>query len=132
MDRRKQAIKLFLNDKYATETTGVVIEKVDNSYCKCSLEIEEKHLNTNGFVMGGAIFTLADSAFGIAANTPVNNCVTLTGDVSFTRPTKGPKLYAEAKCVKDGRRICFFDVIVRDSEEKIIASFSMSGFRSDE
>lgn len=132
MDYKERALGLFSKDRYATETTGVVIEEVKENYCQCSLEIEDKHLNTNGFVMGGAIFTLADYAFGVAANTPTANCVTLSGSVSFTRPTKGPKLFAEAVCVKNGRRICFFDVSVTDTEGKIIASFSMSGFRSEE
>lgn len=131
MDYKERALKLF-TDKYALDTTGVVIEEVEENYCKCSLKVEDKHLNTNGFVMGGAIFTLADYAFGVAANTPTANCVTLSSSVSFTRPANGPMLYAEASCVKNGRRICFFDVTVTDSNDKIIASFSMSGFRSEE
>lgn len=131
MNYKELAILNFSNDKYATEITGVIIEEVDRSYCKCKLDIFDKHLNTNGFVMGGAIFTLADYTFGIAANTPTSNCVTLTSSVSFTRPAKGPVLFAEAKCVKDGRRICYFDVTVTDLEKKIVASFSMSGFRSE-
>lgn len=132
MDYKERALELFKKDKYALETTGVTIEEVDEYYCKCSLKIEEKHLNYNGVVMGGAIFTLADLAFGIAANIPVSNCVTLSSSVSFARPAFGPVLYAVAKCVKDGRRICFYDVMITDDKDKLIASFSMSGFRSED
>ena len=131
MDYKQRAINEFSADRYAISTTGVVIEKVDVNYSVCSLKIEDKHLNTNGGVMGGAIFTLADYAFGVAANTPVSNCVTLSANVNFTRPSKGPILYAVAKCVKDGRRICFFEVNVTDAEGKLIAVFEMNGFRSE-
>ena len=131
MDYKQRAVDEFSADRYAISTTGVVIEKVDVNYSVCSLKIDDKHLNTNGCVMGGAIFTLADYAFGVAANTPVSNCVTLSANVNFTRPTKGPILYAEAKCVKDGRRICFFDVNVTDTDGKLIAAFEMNGFRAE-
>lgn len=130
MDYKNRALNLFSKDRYALKTTGVKVEKVEENYCKCRLDIEDKHLNTNSFVMGGAIFTLADYTFGIAANTPIANCVTLSSSIRFTRPAKGPTLFAEAKCIKDGRSVCFFEVTVTDPEGKIIATGQFSGFRS--
>ena len=120
-----------IQDKYAIKTTGVNVDFVEVNHAICSLNIENKHLNANGFVMGGAIFTLADYAFGCAANEDVENCVTLASNISFTRPAKGPKLFAEAKCVKDGRTICFYEVTITDSAGKIVAYAQTSGFRSN-
>ena len=130
MDYKQKAIDHFSRDRFSIETTGVKIEKVEENYCLCSLAIEDKHLNANDFVMGGAIFTLADYAFGVAANSPEENCVTLSSTMNFMRPTKGPVLYAEAKCVKNGRTIAFFDVTVTEPDGKVIASAQISGFRA--
>lgn len=131
MDYKQRAESLFLKDRYAIETTGVVVEEVGENYCKCRLDIKDKHLNANDCVMGGAIFTLTDYAFGVAANTPVSNSVTLSSNISFTRPAKGPTLFAEAKCIKNGRTICFFQIEVTDSEGRTIATAQTSGFRSN-
>jgi len=131
MDYKHRALDLFSKDRYAIETTGVVVEEVDQNYCKCRLDIEEKHLNANDCVMGGAIFTLADYTFGVAANTPVADSVTLSSSIRFVRPAKGPVLFAEAKCIKNGRNICFFEVTVTDAEGRIVATSQTSGFRSN-
>ena len=65
-DLTQTARECFSADQYAIKTTGVKIEKVTPGYCLCSLAIDERHLNNNGDVMGGALFTLADYAFGTA------------------------------------------------------------------
>lgn len=130
MDLKQWAIDSFYGDRYSTETTGIRIEAVQENYAKCSLVIEDKHMNKNDKVMGGAIFTLADFAFGVAANTPLSNCVSLSANINFLRATTGPVLYAEAKCVKNGRNVCFYDVTVTDSQGRIIATVVSNGFRS--
>lgn len=121
----------FSRDRFAINQTGVIIEEACEGYARCSMKVEDWHLNNNDKVMGGAIFTLADYAFGVAANTPKTNCVSLNATVNFIRSTTGPVLYAEAKCVKDGRNICFFNVVVTDSEDRIIATVATDGFRSE-
>ena len=129
MDYLKRALDHFSNDRYAN-LTGIETIAVDVNYAKCRLVIDDRHLNNINTVMGGAIFTLADYAFGNASNTPVANCITLDSSFNFMRATTGPVLYAEAKCVKDGRSICFFIVSVTDSEGKLIAEGQFKGFRT--
>lgn len=129
MDYTQQAKDKFYNDIYAVRTTGVRIEEAAPNYSRCSMEIDERHYNTNGDVMGGAIFTLADYAFGVASNTGNQPTVSLTGTINFIRPTRGPVLYAEAKCIKSGRSITFFEITVTDGEGNIVASLLSNGFR---
>lgn len=59
--------KLFKKDRFATES-GAVINEIGERYAKCSLKLSDSHRNALGAVMGGAIFTLADFAFAVAAN----------------------------------------------------------------
>lgn len=129
MDYTQLAKDCFYKDIFAVETTGVMIEEARPNYSRCSLLIDERHFNVSGNVMGGAIFTLADYAFGVAANIENPSAVSLTSTINFIRPTKGPVLYAEAKCIKSGRSITFFDVTVTDGEGNIIASVLANGFR---
>lgn len=128
MDLKEQAVKTFSHDIYAVETTGVRIEEAGVNYSKCSLVIDERHLNVNRDVMGGAIFTLADYAFGVAANTGSSPTVSLSSSINFIRATKGPVLFAEAKCVKRGKNIVFFEITVTDSEENVVANVMANGF----
>lgn len=129
MNYKELAIDHFSNDKYAVSTTGIEIDEVSLNYSKCSLKIDERHFNSDGNVMGGAIFTLADYAFGVAANTDNTQTVSLSGTINYIRATKGPVLYAEAKCIKSGKTIAFFEVTVTDDEGKIVATVLANGFR---
>ena len=71
MDWLTTAREIFSHDIYATETTGIVIEEAEPGHAVCSFSIDKRHLNAHNRVMGGAIFTLADFAFAIAANSSI-------------------------------------------------------------
>lgn len=123
--------EIFANDLYATRTSGIIIDKAEIGHSLCSMQITEGHLNAAGYVMGGAIFTLADFAFGVAANTEKPVTVTLSSNIQFISAAKCSKLFADAKCVKEGRSIVFYDVNITDDSGKTIATASCSGFRSE-
>ena len=116
----------FSNDQFAM-LTGVEIDEVKAGYSKCSLTIHPKHLNSDGVAMGGALFTLADIAFAAAANVEVN-AVTMSSQITFLRPSKGPKLTAEARRVHQGRSTCFYHVDITDGTGTIVAVAMFSGF----
>ncbi|MPN54121.1 hypothetical protein SDC9_201790 [bioreactor metagenome] len=125
------ARKRFKDDIFATETTGITIEDARENYAKCSLRTDERHRNAGGRVMGGAIFTLADFTFAVAANTEDTMTVSLTSDIRFLGTARGNTLTAEAKCLKSGRTTCAFDVLVTDETGTLIAVVSAVGLRLD-
>ncbi|MBR0089202.1 MAG: PaaI family thioesterase, partial [Clostridia bacterium] len=57
----EEAREYFKKDKFATNS-GILVEKLGEDSCVCSMEINENHINAIGGVMGGAIFTVADLA----------------------------------------------------------------------
>lgn len=128
MNDKEYVEKIFEKDVYATETTGAKIDAVEPGYVKCSLQVERKHENIRGNVMGGAIFTLADFAFGVAANMEGMGSVTLSCTINYLRPATGPILYAEARSVKNGRTINFYEVTITDGEGRLIATMMATGF----
>lgn len=64
----EEAREFFKNDHFATEACGCRVVEAGPGHAVCEFDIEEKHLNGFGGVMGGAIFTLADFAVAIASN----------------------------------------------------------------
>lgn len=123
----EEARKFFLEDRFASETTGIVIEAVEECYAKCSLKIDKRHVNATGHVMGGAIFTLADFVFAVATNFGNQTTVTTVSQISYLGSPKGDILYGESRLLKDGRRNCFYEICITDNLATPVAVVSVSG-----
>ena len=120
----------FKDDNFAVEAAGIEITEARDGYAKCVMRPERRHFNAAGFVMGGAIFTLADFTLAVAANTEEVNAVSLTASINFLAPAKGDMLTAETVELKTGRSICAYTVNVTDTEGRLVAVMSGTSFRS--
>lgn len=118
----------FAEDKYATETTGIDITEAGDGHSKVELDLDERHYNAMGNVMGGVLFTMADFAFAVATNSGNENCVTLGSHISFLRSPKGKHLTAVAECVKKGRNTSFYQVRVMDECGRTVAQAATDGY----
>ena len=132
--------EFFIDDIYADNTTGITIEDAGDCFAVCSLVPENKHTNATGAVQGGAIYTLADYCFAVAANSRSiiengrPNTVTLTANITYFRPAKpGAKLTATAKCIKSGKTACYYEVNITEegNPEKVISSAVINGIVTD-
>lgn len=128
-----KAQEQFAKDLYATKVTGIVVEMAEEGAARCSLELTAQHRNAMGAVMGGVLFTLADFAFAIAAN---SYClaedkplawVSLSSNVQYLAPAKGNHLTAETSCVKHGRTTCVYNISVCDENKNLIALITTTG-----
>ena len=129
MSGLEEARAFFAKDRYATEVTGIVIEDVGEHYAKCSLKLDGRHLNAVGHVMGGVVYTMADLTFAISTNFRTERpTVTNVAQVSYLNSPEGDTLYSESKLLKDGHRICFYEIRIRDNTGKDIAIVSMNGY----
>lgn len=122
-----EANKFFEDDKYATESTGCVLLEIGENYAKAGLELNDSHKNAHGGVMGGVMFTLADFVFAAATNTPGHFTCNVTSTINFMSMPKGDKLIAEAHLIKDGRRNCYYEVNITDSENRKVALLMITG-----
>ena len=127
MRNLQETREFFLADRFAMVTSGIEIEAVDDGYAKCSMKIDDRHVNATGHVMGGAIFTLADFVFAVATNTPGNVTVTTVSQISYLGTPKGDVLYGESRILKDGRRNCFYEISITDNAGTPVAVVSTSG-----
>ena len=129
-ENREEMLKRYprSRDHFASEN-GVVIEDAGDDWARCGMVITEHHRNSLGGVMGGAIFTLADLAGGVAANRRYWPTVTLQANINFLNPTEGTKLIADAKCLRDGKTTCVVNVRVYDDLGQDIAQMVMTGYK---
>ena len=119
----------FHSDRFATEVLGAVIREAEPGRAVCAVMLGPQHMNANNVPMGGAVFTLADFAFAVAANgfserTTVSQQVSIT----FLAPAKGRELLAEAHCLKSGRTTCLYEVELRDDLGNYVAHAAINGF----
>lgn len=130
-ERKETAIdevrEYFSQDRFAT-VNGAVVEAVDEGYARCSMELNETHRNALGAVMGGAIFTLADFAFGVASNWNKTPQVSLNASISFLGKAKGKKLIAEAHKIKEGRKTSYYEIEISDELGTVVAHMTSNGF----
>ena len=116
----------FKDDIFATDA-GCVIDEVGEGTSVCSMPIEAKHKNARGTVMGGAIFTLADFAFAVAANAGGVPTVSISANTMFMKAAKGERLIAHATLIHNGRTTCAASVRVTDDLGTNVAEVSLTG-----
>ena len=121
----------FSHDKYATQATGAEILEASEGYAKVRLVINEKHINGAGYVMGGVYFTLADFASAVALNQEFDDKLycALTGNIDYISSVQDGVLYAEARILKEGRKITFSEVNITDEDGKLVARTNLSSYK---
>lgn len=123
-----EAKRIFGNDYYASQLTGIEILDASAGYSKVCLKLTDKHNNALGHVMGGVYFTIADYAFAIASNFKQPPTVTQTSQIAFLSPIKGDVIYAEAMRIRSGRSTCFYKIIITDETGEQNAYITTTGF----
>lgn len=106
---------------------GIKILEVKPGYCKLEAFIDESNVNFYGFAHGGILFTLCDSASGIATYAYGVNNVTLDSSISYLKSVKIGKINIFCANIHKGRKTAVNKVnIYNDSGELCVtSSFTM-------
>ncbi|MDD1697712.1 MAG: PaaI family thioesterase [Methanoregula sp.] len=99
---------------------GMEITEAHDGYARVTMDGAGKY-NPRGVIHGGAVFALADQAFGIAANFAADVRVAVSIHIQYISPATG-SLVAVAHRVADNGRYSIFRVMVYEAE-RIIAEF---------
>lgn len=116
----------FADDEFARKCLGATIDDYDfeTGVATVSMEIDDRHHNAQGFVMGGVFFSLADYALAVASNVNRPPCSSVNSSISFMRRVKGDVLKAVAYPDKLGRNLSFFTVNLFDETGRLVARVS--------
>ena len=78
-------------------TFGIALQNGAEGRAEVAMSIDARHLNFNGGCHGGAIFALADTAFGLASNSHGPVAVGIDAHITFQAPVRrGDRLVARA------------------------------------
>ena len=124
----EEAREYFKNDKFAYNS-GMVLEDLGEDFSLCSMELDDRHLNANGGIMGGVMFTLADLAFAALSNNIHRPTVAQQVSINYLSAPKGKTLKARAELVKNGRSSTIIQVKITDETGRDIALFTGTGFK---
>ena len=103
---------------------GFEVESVEAGEASVKMICDRRHNNVFGYAHGGVIFTLADTAIGlahVAALTPEDTGTTVESKINYLRPAFDGLLRAQARCVKQGQNLSFFECDVFDKRNRLIA-----------
>jgi LAO/AO transport system ATPase/phenylacetic acid degradation protein PaaD len=109
-------------------TLGITARDGGPGSAEVAMTVDRRHLNFNGGCHGGAIFALADSAFGLASNSHGPVASGIDAHITFqTAVAAGDTLVARAVEVQRSRRIGVYriDVVREDvGAETAVSSFT--------
>ncbi|MDO4489908.1 MAG: PaaI family thioesterase [Lachnospiraceae bacterium] len=104
------------------QSIGIEILEIGPGTARTRLSLGAMHQNPIGSVHGGCIFTMADTTAGSAASSHGIQVTTLDSTIHFLRPgLNADCLYAEAREIKQGKRVSVYSVEVTDGEGLLLA-----------
>jgi acyl-CoA thioesterase len=118
----------FANDTWAKES-GIELMEVSIGRSKVRMKIEKRHMNGHGTVHGGAIFTLADTAFALASNSHGIPAAAINAHISYVKSATAGTLYADGAETSLSPKIATYSVIVTDDNGEKIALFEGMVYR---
>lgn len=114
------------NSQYL-QSNDMKVTELRRGYARVEMIIDKQILNVHGFVHGGALFSLADTAAGAASFATGRDSVTLAGTINYMKPGKGGKLIGIATEINAGRTTGVYEVFIYNDEEILLsrATFTM-------
>jgi acyl-CoA thioesterase len=118
----------FVKDAYAKQA-GIELLECSLGMAKVKMEICDKHKNSHGTVHGGAIFTLADTAFALASNSHGIPAAAINAHISYVKSATSGTLFAQAEEFSINPKIATYTVRVTDENGENIAIFQGMVYR---
>ena len=135
-DEAKQAEEMNPSDSapkdpYA-DRLGVKFDRISaDGTVVAHLTVATRHLNHQGVVHGGVLFTIAESVLAKAGNSHGITASTLDVAASFVAPARaGDLITAEAKEVGLRRRTAVYTVTLTNQQNETIAVFQGTAIRT--
>ena len=104
---------------------GAELVEIDRGSATVRMDVRKESLNFNGTCHGGAIFALADCAFGVASNSYGTLAAGIDVHITYNAAARlGDTLTATAREVSRSRKIAVYKIDVKGNEAGHISSFT--------
>ena len=102
--------------------TGVEILDVRPGYSLLQMEINDTNVNIYGFAHGGILYTLCDSASGMATYAFGKTNVTLSSSMSYMKSATKGLIQAECNVIHKGRKTAVSTVNIFNEDNDLLAT----------
>ncbi|PHS67142.1 MAG: thioesterase [Flavobacterium sp.] len=121
--------KMLSQDSFSS-WLGIEIVEVSKGKCKVKMKVRKEMLNSMNYAHGGITYSLADTAFGFAANTYGKFAVSIETSINHIEAIEeGDVLVAESIIEKTGNKLGFHIVEVKRGKE-LVALFKGVVYRT--
>jgi LAO/AO transport system ATPase/phenylacetic acid degradation protein PaaD len=122
-------VRLAARDAFVRHT-GIDFVGGEEGTATVRMQVGAKHINFNGTCHGGALFTLADTAFGLACNSQGVLTAAIDCHVTFQVAVRdGDTLEACAVEVSRSNKVCVYRVdILRAHDRKLVSTFTGTAY----
>ena len=128
----ESTLEFFRQHDLFARHCGIELLEAKPGWARACMPVQPFHLNGAKTVHGGAIFTLADFAFAVAANSQGQLALAISANTSFVKAAFSGTLYAEATEQSLNRKLGTYQVIITDDQQRMIAQFHGTAFRKEE
>ena len=128
MEKTHQSLINTLNSSLFLENAHMKIAKLERGISEITMDVRNEMLNIHGFVHGGILFSLADTAAGAASFTTGRQSVTLNGDIRFLRPALQGIITAKAKEIALTHSTGTYQADIYDEKGRLLATSTFSMF----
>lgn len=130
MEGTKIPHKMLSQDAFSS-WLGIEILEVEKGRCKVAMTVRKEMLNSMNKAHGGISYSLADTAFGFAANTHGKYAVSIETSINHIEAlNEGDYLTAESVIEKVGNKLGFNIVEVKRGDE-LVALFKGVVYRTN-
>ncbi|HTG16512.1 MAG TPA: PaaI family thioesterase [Blastocatellia bacterium] len=132
---KERAIREKFEINHFTRMLGFEIDSVEPGRAVLGVEVRKELLQLQGVMHGGAIASLIDTAvaFAIAgASAPGDRFTTVEMKVNYLLPIAEGRVTADARLIRDGRRIVVAECDLHDSKGRLAAKGLLTYIRLGE
>jgi acyl-CoA thioesterase len=126
---RACAAAMFARDR-AAQSLGIAVEECRPGFARLAMTVTDAMINGHAIAHGGAVFTLADTAFAYACNSRDVPHVALDATISFAAPAHlGDRLEAVAQERSHKGRTGIYDITISRAANDLVAVFRGTCYR---
>ncbi|HWC77197.1 MAG TPA: PaaI family thioesterase [Blastocatellia bacterium] len=132
---RLKAIREKFDVNHFPRLLGFEIDEIQPGRARLSVEVRRELLQLQGVVHGGAIASLVDTAVAfaiISVSEPQDRFTTVELKVNYLSAIREGRVVAEARLIRDGRRIVVAECDVFDSQNRLAAKGLLTYIRLNE
>lgn len=111
---------------------GATVDHAAPGEVSLTMTIRQDHMSFNGTCHGGILFSLADTAFGLASNSHGVIAVGIHTDMAFCAPVKvGDIITAEATEISRSKRVGTYRVLLSKVDGTTVSVFTGTVHRTE-